>query len=358
MNIFKSKYFLLYILGLMNFLAVCFYINKPPFIFSDSKSYYQAIVFLQGLPFEGALPLNRLLTTPLMLDVSLFFNNFIGNIYSSMLAVNIIFYCLVIMIFYELAYLIYKSRSAALACSVLFLSNYYLINFGFAYLADMGGWMFFTLSTLLAVKYFQTKSDKFYYLSIFSSSFGFLFKEYGSLGMISLAMLILFSATDWREKIKKIIFAGLLFIIAPIIYHAFFYLRFDYSYFDWYLFNIGKYASVDNFSSALFLAIKVLGWLFSFGWLIFAYGLYQEKKHFDKDRAGILFCLLPASLMFFLWPALDQRIAFIFVPWLSLIAGFGLSKIKNKYFAGFILLAYILINYNIKHLLKIINLPF
>lgn len=342
----------------MNFLAVCFYINKPPFIFSDSKSYYQAIVFLQGFPLEGALPLNRLLTAPLMLDVSLFFNNFIGNIYSSMLTVNIIFYCLIIMIFYELAYLIYKNRFAAFAGSVLFSSNYYLINFGLAYLADMGGWMFFTLSTLFAVKYFQTKSDKFYYLSIFSSSFGFLFKEYGAVGMASLGLLILFSEMPLGKKLKKIIFAGLLFAITPIVYHVFFYLRFDYSYFDWYLFNIGKYASGDNFSSALFLAIKVLGWLFSLGWLIFAYGLYQEKKHFDKYRAKILFCLLPASLMFFLWPVLDQRIAFIFVPWLALISGFGLCKIKNKYLAGFILLAYVLINYNIKYLLKIINLPF
>ncbi|MFH1255409.1 MAG: glycosyltransferase [bacterium] len=360
-RIFKLEYFFLYLLGLINFLAARFYMNKPPFIFADSKSYYQAMMFLKGLPVEGVLPLNRLLTTPLMLDVSLFLNNFIGDLYSSMLAANIVFYCLITAIFYKLAYLIYKSRAAAFAGSVLFLSNYYIINFGLAYLSDMGGWMFFALSTLFAVKYFQTKSDKFYYLSVFSSSFGFLFKEYGAVGIASLGMLILFSAMPWRKKIKKIIFAGLLFAAAPIIYHVFFYWRFHYSYFDWYLFNMGKYVYSGNFSSLsyrLFLSIKVLGWLFSLGWPVLVCGLYQEKKHFDKDRAKILLCLLPASFMFFLWPALDQRIAFIFVLWLALIAGFGLSKIRNKYFVVFVLLAYILINYNIKYLLEIINLPF
>ncbi|PJA01682.1 hypothetical protein COX74_01360, partial [bacterium (Candidatus Gribaldobacteria) CG_4_10_14_0_2_um_filter_41_16] len=65
------------------------------------------------------------------------------------------------------------------------------------------------------------------------------------------------------------------------------------------------------------------------------------------------------SLAFLAWPALTQRIAFIIVPWLALISGFGLSKIKNNYIIGTILIAYALINYSITtFLIKIINLPF
>jgi hypothetical protein len=102
----------------------------------------------------------------------------------------------------------------------------------------------------------------------------------------------------------------------------------------------------------------VLGWVYLAGWLIFLYGLWQEKKHFDRTRAKVLLALLPASLFFLLWPSFTQRLAFIFVPWLALISGFGLSKIKHQWLVVGIIIVYILINYNTHILTRVINLGF
>jgi len=352
-NIIKSKYFLLYALAVLN-LVVALYVIEISFWSSDSETYLSAMKFLQGDRLSK-IPYNRLITTPFMLYASIFFGYFTGGLFKGMLAVNLIFYFLIIYVFYKLAFEICQDNKTAFLSSVLFLGNYAIYNFGIAYTADMGGWFFFILSSLLALKYYNNKNKKFYYLAIIAAGIGVLFKEYGALGIISLAMLILISNFSSIKKFKEIIIAGLLFAVIPIFYNILFYLKFHYSYLDWYFFNISAHGQ----SYGLILLIKVLGWVYLAGWPIFAYGLLQEKKYFNRQRAYILAALLPASLAFLAWPALTQRIAFIFVPWLALISGFGLSKIKNNYLVAAILIIYIIINYSITpFLIKVINLPF
>ena len=354
LKILKSKYFLLYALAILN-LAVALYVIKISLWSSDSETYLKAMQYLQGAKLDE-IPYNRLITAPFMLYASIFFSYFTGGLFNGMLTANLIFYFLIIYIFYKLVFEIYKDHKTALLSSVLFLSNYSMYNFGVAYTTDMGGWFFFVLSSLLAVKYFyNNNSRKFYFLAILSSSVGVLFKEYGALGMISLVALILLSDFSYKRKIKEIAGASLMFLVIPTLYNLAFYLKFNYSYFDWYFFSLNTFAPAYNIT----LLIKVLGWVYLAGWPIFVFGLWQEKKFFDKNRSKILVALLPASLAFLAWPALTERIAFIFVPWLALISGFGLSKIKKTYLAVAILIVYILINYSITpFLIEAINLPF
>ena len=354
LKILKSKYFLLYALAILN-LAVALYVIKISLWSSDSETYLKAMQYLQGAKLDE-IPYNRLITAPFMLYASIFFSYFTGGLFNGMLTANLIFYFLIIYIFYKLVFEIYKYHKTALLSSVLFLSNYSMYNFGVAYTTDMGGWFFFVLSSLLAVKYFyNNNSRKFYFLAILSSSVGVLFKEYGALGMISLVALILLSDFSYKRKIKEIAGASLMFLVIPTLYNLAFYLKFNYSYFDWYFFSLNTFAPAYNIA----LLIKVLGWVYLAGWPIFVFGLWQEKKFFDKNRSKILVALLPASLAFLAWPALTERLAFIFVPWLALISGFGLSKIKKTYLATAILIVYILINYSITpFLIEAINLPF
>jgi len=353
LKILKSKYFLLYALAILN-LAVALYVIKISLWSSDSETYLKAMQYLQGAKLDE-IPYNRLITAPFMLYASIFFSYFTGGLFNGMLTANLIFYFLIIYIFYKLVFEIYKDHKTALLSSVLFLSNYSMYNFGVAYTTDMGGWFFFILGTWLALKYYYRKNKKFYYLAVLAAGVGILFKEYGALGLISLSLLILISEYGWREKIKKIITAGFLFALIPLLYNLIFYLKFNYSYLDWYFFNVDAHGQSYN----LILLIKVLGWLYLAGWPIFFYGLWQEKKYFEKTRATVLAALLPASLAFLAWPALTQRVAFIIVPWLALISGFGLTKLKNNYLIAAILIIYIIINYSITpFLLDAINLPF
>ncbi len=350
--------FLVVLLAILILVVARFYLGLPE-IQKDTKTYINAMNFLSGQEVGGEVYYNRILTSPLMLELTLFFKEAAGSLLKSMLGINIIFYFLLIYFYFKLAQEVYKKSFAPYFCTILLLSSYPLFTFGTAYLVDMGGWFFFILSTYFAVKYFNTSKRTFFISSILASSIGILFKEYAILGIVNLGFLIIASNVPWKEKLLKIFKAGILFSIIPLIYHIFIYYKYHYSYFDWYFYNVNIYGPESAVTHTGFIIlIKILGWLYLAGWPIFFYGLWQEKKHFSKKRARILLALLPASLTFLAWPALTQRIAFIFVPWLALISGFGLSKIKNKYLLFLIILLYILVNIHIKYLIKIINVPF
>ena len=281
---------------------------------------------------------------------------FIDNILASMAIVNVLFFFLAILVFYKLVFEIYKDSKTAFFASALLFSNYYIINIYNAFIADMGGRFFLLLTNLLVVKYFLSSRNSYYYLAILSASIGVFFKEFGGLGLISLLCLILFLKINWKEKLKKIILAGVLFSISPFIYHLWFYLHFDFSYFDWYKFNIYDYTTNNVHGLAIF--VKVMGWLFLAGWPFFLWGLWKEYQNSDIKRKMVLIGLITCVSFFFAWPVFMQRTAFVLVPWLSMIAGYGLGFIKNKYLPFLLLVIYLIINYNIERLLSVINLPF
>jgi len=359
MNKFKI---LLFSLLIINLIIAFVFVKTPLKENGDMSSYLEAMNFLQKKPYTEDFMINRVLNVPLMLYSSMFFGYFASSNQTGMMIVNLIFYFLIVCVFYRIVELIYQSRKVALLASILFFANYCMFSYGTTYRVDMGGWFFFLLTTLFAIKYYQSQlQDKKYFLyAILAAAIGILFKEYGALGMISLGLLILFSQISFKDKIKKILQAAGLFIIIPGLYYLFFYLKFNYSYFNWYfqianLYIANPDAPASNYN--IVLLIKVLGWLFLAGWPIFLWGVYQQWKDYDKKRIICLAALLPASLTFLAWPALTQRIAFIFVPWLVLIASFGLSKIKNRYIVIIVILIYASINYLTRPwLLSMINL--
>lgn len=367
-NFIRTHYFLIFLLAVINLLIAFFFVKYPARLNGDAPSYLNAMRYIQGREYDKAaygwetdiVLKARILTTPLMLYSTVFVSKITGNEYSAMLLINIVFYFLIIYIFYKLVFEIYSSHLVASLSSILFFANYCMNNYGITYRTDIGGWFFFLLATFFAVKYFKKPTDeKFYYLAILSASIGVLFKEYGALGLIPLGILILFLPVSFKEKLKRIFKAAFLFLIIPFLYHLFIYFRFHFSYIDWYGHAFGLV--IDNPARpgtdwSIILLTKVLGWLFLVGWPIFLWGLYQEYKNWDRQRIKILFSILPASLAFLAWPGLTQRIAFIFVPWLAMISGYGLSKIKNKYLIGLIIVVYLLISYYTRPLMVMINL--
>ncbi|OGY48540.1 MAG: hypothetical protein A3B89_00465 [Candidatus Buchananbacteria bacterium RIFCSPHIGHO2_02_FULL_40_13] len=369
----KSPYFWLFFLATINLLIALFFVRYPLMLNGDAPSYLAAMQLIQGQDYDRnflgeqteLMLKTRILTTPLMLYSSILAGWFFGGEYQGLFFINLIFYFLIIWVFYELVKTVYGDQRVALIASVLFFTNYCLINYGITYRTDLGGWFFFILAMFLAIKYFNNpKNKKFFYLSILASSVGVLFKEYGALGMAPLGLLILFLPWSWWQKVKKLIITVILFSILPAWYYIFVYLKFGFSYLDRYLYAVE--ATIYNTQQpdinwSIILLIKVLGWLFLIGWPIFFYGLYQEYKNFNSQRFKILLALLPASLAFLIWPGLTQRIAFIFVPLLSMVSAFGLSKLKDKYVIILLLLIYAAINYLIRNaslswdLLKIVN---
>jgi hypothetical protein len=342
----------------LNIAVSYFYIGYQHEITKDDPvTYVDAARFVQGEPVSGAEIMNRVLTVPLFLRSSVFINYFLGDLNLSISVVNVFFYILCVYAFYFLVLEIYKENRVAVLSTILFSFNYYIIDPVNAHLADMGGWFFFILATYLAVKYFNTSNKKYYYLSVLLSAVGVLFKEYGGFGVVNLALLILVSNIPFKQKIKDVLAAGLLFLIPLLSYHGFIYFKYHYSYFDWYKFVGTRILAPGYQARGLVLLIKILGWLFSFGWLAWLWGAWEEYKTMDKNRIKILLAILPVTIFFLVWPAYTQRIGVLFMIWLALIAGFGLSRMK-WYFLYPLLIIYILFNYNILSLINIINLPF
>ncbi len=342
------------ILAVINLTIAYFYIKIPFICWSDFLTYQNAVNFITGnevISFDRLFA--RLLTMPLSLFIG--FALGFGNLAKGFVIMNIIFYFAVIWIFYKLVFEIWKDKIAALASTMLLQSNFWFFSYGAAYLADLGGHFFFLSSSFFAVKYFLNNEKKYFYYAVFSASIGMFFKEFGALGMLTLGMLILFSDIAWKKKFIEILRAAAWFLILPGIYHLWFYLKFDYTYVDWFMVPV----EIDSETKSSFgLMVKVLGWLFFAGWPIFLFALWQIKKYFKKQDYKIVLAMLPASLAFFAWPFFMQRTAFVLVPWLATCCGFGLSKIKSRHIIAIILILYIIINYNIEKLIKIINLPF
>ena len=267
-----------------------------------------------------------------------------------MAIINFIFYLLLAYIFYKFAFEIYKDNKVALLATILLICNYHVFNIDNYFIADMGGRFFFILGNLMVVKYFSSGDKKYYYLTVLVSTIGILFKEFGALSMITLAVAILCMNYSWKEKIGLIVKAFALFAIIPILLNLFFYYKFHFTYINWYLYS-SVVKPVGAYGFTVF--VKIMGLIFLAGWPLFLWGLYQEKKFFDKHRAKILGILVPASLSFFAWPMFTTRTSFVLIPLLCLISGFGLSKIKNKYILALLILFYVVVNYNIEGLLNL-----
>lgn len=357
--IFKNKY--LICIGLfiaLNIAISILYIGYKPYLMEgDSVTYIEAAKFLQGENTTGQGVANRILSVPFFLYTTIFVDAFVDDLHLSISIVNLIFYIGCVYTFYLLSLEIYKENRVALLATMLVTFNYYVIDPVNAHLADMGGWFFFLLSTYFAVKYFNSTERKYYYAAIVYAAMGVLFKEYGGFGIINLGTLIVVSNFSYSKKIKDIFLAAVLFSPLLIFYHVFVYLKYNYSYFDWYS-QVKTVVSVPGYESkSVILLLKILGWLFSFGWIAFLFGLKEECKVVDKNRIKILVALLPSTLFFLIWPGITGRLAVMFMMWLALIAGFGLSKLKWYALYPFIG-AYVWFNCNILWLLEKINLPF
>src|SRR3989344_3368427 len=293
----------------------------------------------------------RVLTSPALVYLPLFLTRAFGgfdfaSFNLSLLLLNLPFYFLAIFFFYSLVNLIYQNRRVALIGSFLFFSNYAMIYFGLNAGADMSGWMFYLASTYFAVKYyFQHDQKKYFLAAIFISSIGMFFKEYAILGVLALGTLILIYPEPFKKKLVKLILAGGLFLLLPGSYHLYYYFKNGFDYSSFY----NSCAVLDRYN--LVLLIKVMGSLYTIGWLYLLLGLCREWRERNVKRLSVLLGLAPAAFGFLGWPCLLQRVAFVCIPLLAMISGFGLAKIKQNWLIIILLIVYALMQFYMKDIL-------
>ncbi len=352
---FYIKLALIVILAIL--VAFSIYFLKPE-IKGDGETYYEAMQVLSSGKAPQNFTPNRILTTFLGLETAVLFSKILGSI-NGWLVMNIIFYFVACIVFFNLLLKIYDSQKTAIIGSLFLAGNYAMLRFGLNFLMDIGGWTFYAISLFFLWNYLESKKRKDILLASVMVGVGGLFKEYSFLGFLPIIGILLYENYKQLFVFIKKSFIPILIMLGPtVILHLLVYLKFGYTYFDWLSSNQEHYV----YSSRLVEYIKSFGSLLNILGILFICGLAVLRKEWaNLDFKIKLFLLLIfASLLpIFLWPAITQRILFITAPFIILVSGLFIKKCE-KYWYVFIpiLLIYILVSFLMDaFILNFVNLP-
>lgn len=320
--------------------------------FDDTSVYLSAMQQIQGKTplypesqyITAVIPL---LNNPATIVLSAGLGKIVGSELTGLAIVNAFGYLIAVYFFYLLAQLVFRDEEKAGGTPLSFLaalflaSNYSLLKFGpGAYLVDMPGWLWYIVALYCGVRFFYKREERFAYLAGFFSMIGLFFKEYGGIGILTLIPLIFFTDLSWRQKIILSIKSGS-FLLINVGYHILMYFERGYLYFNRYQTVITDFAP----NQTIIRTIKVLGSLYLVGWPLAAWGVLVSWNERMSQRNKVFIAMLPSALIFFAYPAYDQRISFIAVPLLSLLTALGLSKIRSRLLVYSVVVVYIVSNF-------------
>ncbi|MBI4709146.1 MAG: glycosyltransferase family 39 protein [Candidatus Portnoybacteria bacterium] len=302
-----SKYFfILAVFALINIFLIIFVLSSfvTP-LASDSEQYLETAKYFNGQ--DAQIYPHRLLKPIVPFFAAL--GSYVFGLKPAFLFINSLLYFFIGFIIFKIIKLLFNNNFQALVGSLLFLTSYPMLEYGIAYMTDLAGWFFFALSVYLTLLFLKKPSAAQAMLIGFIAAFGFLAKESGGMGILFFALCATFLLKDnWAGKLKYLFVAGIFFIAPLSLWQIFIYLKFHYTYYDWYLVGQGSSAVYSKEFFRLFL--KSLGATFLLSWFFVAAGLAKYRQ-LTKENRNILFALLPSSLTFVLWHGASSRLFFI-----------------------------------------------
>src|ERR1019366_1584669 len=152
-------------------------------ITGDAPSYLEAMQVMHGGTIPAGFVPNRILTSSLGIESVDAFTKLFGSVKVGWLALYVVFFFILSIVFYKLVLDIFKSEKTALLASLFLMTNYAMISFGIDYGMDIGGWMFYVVSLYFTLKYTQTGDTRALLYSALAVGVGGLFKEYALLGV-------------------------------------------------------------------------------------------------------------------------------------------------------------------------------
>lgn len=338
-----------------------------PIIAGDGLDYVQAMDFLNnGIKDENFSP-NRLLTTFGSLQIIIFLSKIFFSVNFSWIFVNTLLYFLACYFFYKTILAVHEDKNIAIISTLFLAGNYALVVFGLNFLMDMGGWFFYILTLYFSICYLKSGGErKHLLLASLSTGVGLLFKEYAVLGVVPIAVIIIFenfNKSNIFDSIynifRKSLIPAFLAVTPILLVYIYIYFKFEYTYIDWLQTNHERYGSfnkiveyIKSFGSLL----NILGILFIFGF----YAIFQKWKELSLEIKIFILASFVSVLPVFLWPGITQRVLFVSVPAIIIASSFFIKKFEkhNKYFVILFLLYFLISLYMDSFILKFINLPF
>lgn len=360
----KNKNWFLY-LSLFLIIFFSFSILKPQ-IAGDGIDYVESMDFLSTGYRSPDFSPNRLLTTFGGLQTIIGLSKVFHSVVFSWIFLNAVLYFFFNFLFYKIVLSIHKDEKVALLATLFLAGNYAIIVFGLNFLMDMGGWFFYMVSIYLTLRYLETGARKNIIFSAFSVGVGLLFKEYAVLGVVPIAIVLIYEnfyvgsfVLSLKNILKNSLYPALLALFPISLVYLFVYMQFDYTYLDWLQTNNERYDTFNKFSEYTKVygsLLNILGVLFILG----SYHLFSQWKGIDKKMKIYILGLVLSVTPLFVWPGITQRVLFMSVPAIVVISSYSIKRFYNKlWFFWVIFFVYFLINlFMDSYVLSYINLPF
>lgn len=334
-----------------------------PKVQGDSLTYLSTINYLDtGIKSADFVP-NRIITTLGALEIIIFLSKIFGSVTGVWLAMNAFFYAVTIFVFYRILHNYFDSNKVALLGTLFLATNYSFIWFGLHFLMDIGGWTFYIISLYYILQYADYRERKYLLLSSLFVGIGSLFKEYALLGIIPIAVFLIYeNRSNLLNLFKKAIFPAIIATGPILLIYVYSFIKFKYTYVDW-IEDSYKYAYSSNLLLRIAEYIKSLGSLYNFLALFVILGsitLINEWNRLNTRRKMFVVSTILSFIPIFIWGGVTQRLLFICVPSTIIIASYFFKKNEDKlvYYIP-VLFLYIAASFLMdSYILPNINLPF
>ena len=246
-----------------------------------------------------------------------------GNLAVAFEAEAIIFYIFLALAVYALFHLFFKDKWLSLAGALIYISSYPLLKYGLDLFTESGAQLFWVLAAIGVIRFYKRPDNFNLFLTSLMVVVGMLWKEYSSLGMVFLYLVICFHPQlPKMEKLKKLFLSTVAVGLPLIAWQIVVYFIYHYSYLDWY--KLGISAPSGSEYQPFFVVKSIIG-VYLAAWLLVPLGLIKWRE-FTVEQKFLIKCLILPSFMFLLWTGVSSRLYFVLALLLTLLAINGLRK--------------------------------
>lgn len=364
----KSRFFIAYLVALLAIATGTLFAYERV-IDGDAVGYANAVRVYQGeveLNIPPGLTENtidvvtahRILTTFLGIQAVRIFSEIAGSLIAGWVAWDILLFFGVSIVFYRLLERFFQSPKVAFIGGLFFAGNYSMVAQGLALFMDIGGWFFYVLSLYWLYRYIESGRYRDVFFAALAIAVGGFFKENSFVAFIPIAFVLLYE--NYRTPViylKRIIPLGLLIAIPMIVLHIAIYLKYEYVYTYWI-----RLAGTFVYPSLIAEYIKSFGSLLTFLAPVALAGaviLWRERTLLDTKRWVFLIGVIISTIPAIMWPAITQRVLFLVLPWVIILAGFCIKRYERYWYAFLpVLGVYILAAFTMdSFILDFVNLP-
>ena len=328
------------------YVAACLYLQPPFDVFGDAPGYLEAMRVWNGWPAPAHFTPNRLLTTFGGVTTVALLAKVTGNYLASWFFINTAYFFGLAFVTYALFRRVTGSATAAVLGALFMVGNYDVLLFGLNYLMDLSGWFFFMLSLLGTFLYMEAHERRWLWMASLAAGIGTLFKEYAFFAFAPLGLYLIYAHLRQPKEFVRSLIPPIVSLLPMAAVHAGIYLIYGYSYLDWYGMNTSTFAWHGWVRDAVRSFLVVWSFLTPLAAIGIMAFVHEMRQDFDAKRVFFVGSLILPALAVLAWPIITERLVFLAVPLVALLAAYGIKRNAAQWpWFGFLWLLYVALSF-------------